>query len=164
MTHLYVPHYWVIWHVHMSCTYMTELRAQLIWISVPWLIRAMTHSHVWYDSFTCVLWLMYMWDMTYLNVWHESLIRLTWLVHVCDMAHSHVRQDPLICATWPIHPIRLPHIYGCHTTHMNELCHTYERVMSHIYIYICSVVWHHTHEWAMSHILTSHVPHIYIYI
>ena len=49
-----------------------------------------------------------------------------------------------------------------HVTHMNESCHTYERVMSHIWT---SHVTHmnesrHTNVWAMPHIWTSHVSHI----
>ena len=45
-----------------------------------------------------------------------------------------------------------------HVTHMNESCHTYEWVMSHIWM---SHVTHmkescHTYEWAMSHIWMSH--------
>jgi len=45
---------------------------------------------------------------------------------------------------------------------MNESCHTYEGVMSHIWM---SHVAHmnescHTYEWVMSHIWTSHVTHM----
>jgi len=49
-----------------------------------------------------------------------------------------------------------------HVTHMNESCHTYERVMSHIWT---SHVTHmnescHTFERVMSHIWMSHVTHM----
>ena len=39
----------------------------------------------------------------------------------------------------------MSHIWMRHVTHMNESCHTYECVMSHIY------------EWVMSHVRMSHV-------
>jgi len=55
----------------------------------------------------------------------------------------------------------MSHIWMSHVTHMNESCHTYEWVMSHIWM---SHVTHmnescHTYEWVMSYIWMSHVPH-----
>jgi len=55
----------------------------------------------------------------------------------------------------------MSHIRMSHVTHMNELCHTYESVMSHIRM---SHVTHtnqscHTYESVVSHIRMSHVTH-----
>jgi len=52
-------------------------------------------------------------DMTHSYVWHDSFIRVTWLIHMCD------------CCTAP-RPV--------YVTHMNESCHTYEWVVSHIWM------------------------------
>jgi len=60
--------------------------------------------------------------------------------------------------TWMSH-------WSCHVcgwvTHVNDSCHTYEWVMSHMWM---SHVTHvnescHTYEWVMSHIWISHVTH-----
>ena len=56
----------------------------------------------------------------------------------------------------------ISHIWMSHFTHMNESCHTYGWVMSHIWM---SHVTHmdescHTCEWVMSHIWMSHVTHM----
>ena len=56
----------------------------------------------------------------------------------------------------------ISHIWMSHVTHMNESCHTYEWVRSHIWM---SHVTHmneacHTYEWVMSHIWMSHVTHM----
>jgi len=58
----------------------------------------------------------------------------------------------------------MSHIWMGHVTHMNESCHTYERVMSHI-LWVMSHIWmsHVTHmngscltyEWAMPHVWMS---------
>jgi len=55
----------------------------------------------------------------------------------------------------------MSHIWMSHVTHMNESWHTYEWVMSHIWMShgahlneLC-----HTYEWVMSHIRMSHVTH-----
>jgi len=64
-----------------------------------------------------------------------------------------------------------PHIWICHVKHMNESCHTYERVMSQTHdmpgvvstqhIQIRNAIHMnescHTHEWVMSHMWVSHV-------
>jgi len=58
-----------------------------------WLIHmcAMTHSHVWRDSFICVTFicvrcLIHICDMTHLYVWHVSFICVTWLIYIL-LAH-----------------------------------------------------------------------------
>ena len=94
------------------------------------ILRAMTHSHEWHDSFTCVTRLIS-------NVWrdsfsfagvtwrfprvtwlitHESshasqntVFCVTWLIHTCDMTLSHVWHDSFPCVAWLIHV--------CDTTH-----------------------------------------------
>ena len=54
----------------------------------------------------------------------------------------------------------MSHIWMSHVTHTNESRHTYEWVMSHIWK---SLVTHlnescHTYEWVMSHIWMGHLP------
>ena len=59
------------------------------------LMRDMTRSYVWRDSFTCVTLLF--------HVWHAYFIRVAWLIHIydiiiymCDMPHSYVWHDSLL--------------------------------------------------------------------
>ena len=49
----------------------------------------MTHSRVWYDCFTCLIWLVYMCDMTHSHVWRDSVACAAWIIHihVCGMTH-----------------------------------------------------------------------------
>jgi len=101
---------------HTGCSY----------VSLMW---DMTHSYVWHDSFTCVTWLVHMFDMSRCNtailgvymchsfgtwliricdmthsyLWHDSFICVTWRIHMCDMTHSYVWHDAFICVTWRIH-------------------------------------------------------------
>jgi len=108
-------------------------------ICVTWLIHMcdMTHSYVCHDSFICVTWLIHMCDMTQSYVWHDSFICVTWLIHICDRTRSYVWHDSFICVTWLVKKsdIAAPRYRResdmSHVTHMNESCHTYERVMSH---------------------------------
>ena len=44
----------------------------------------------------------------------------------------------------------MSHMWMSHVTHMNESCHTYEWVMSHIWMRLAG------YEWVMSHIWMSH--------
>ena len=53
---------------------------------------AMGHpfSHVWHDSFTCVIWFIHICDKSHSHVWQDSFTCVTWLIHMCDMTPSHV--------------------------------------------------------------------------
>ena len=77
----------------------------------------MTRSHVWYDTFICVTWLMHMCDVTRLHVWHDSSICETRLMlygellMMRDMTHSYVWHDSFICVIWLIHMCDMTHSY-----------------------------------------------------
>jgi len=59
-------------------------------LCVTWLIvRDMTHSYVWQDSFVFVTGLIHMCNMTHSYGWHDSFICVTWLIHMCDRTHPH---------------------------------------------------------------------------
>jgi len=90
---------------------------------VTWLIHMydITHTHVWYYSYTCMTWLMHMYDITHSYVWHDSFICMTWLIHMYDMTHSYVWHEPhshvwhdwFICVTWliPICGVKEFHVW-----------------------------------------------------
>jgi len=136
MTHSYV------WHdscVRVTCLiHKCVMSHWYVWydsfICVTWLLH-MTHSYVWHDSFMCVTWLIhtcdmtpYTYDMTHSCVWHDSFTCVTWLIRMCDMTHSYVWHDSFICLWlwyWPT--------FQWGHEHMNETCHTYEWIMSHMW-------------------------------
>ena len=56
----------------------------------------------------------------------------------------------------------MSHIWVSQVTHMNELCHTYASVMSHVWMSHITRMNNscHTSEWVMSHVWMRHVTHI----
>jgi len=102
--------------------YVNDSFACATWpTQISWAIHVcdITHLHVWYDSFTCVIRLIHTCDMThshcdmthsnllfqYLSdqrVWRDSFTCVTRIIYTCDMTHSHVRHDSFACATWLI--------------------------------------------------------------
>jgi len=110
MTHLYMTHLYMT-HWYMTHWYMTHLY--------------MTHWYVWHDSVThlgCVTESCH----TYQWVMSRTFSKIRPLqgsaIDMCDMTHSYVWHDSFTCVTWLIH------------MRMNESCHTYEWVMSHIWL------------------------------
>jgi len=97
------PHVFLLCLSGLICTY-----AYVFCVS-PWLLFiyscvchdsstcAMTPSHVCYDSFTCVPWLLHMCAMTYLRVCHDSFTCVPWLLHMCAMTPSHGCHDSFTC-------------------------------------------------------------------
>ena len=88
---------------------------------------ATTHSHVWQDQFTSVLWLI-----TYIFYMQpKSFTCMAQLTHTCDMTQSYVCHDSFVCVTVLI-------LWEC-------MCWFYECVcalfMSVTYAWVC-----HTHE------------------
>jgi len=82
---------------------------------VTWPIQMcdVTNSHVWYNSFIRVTWLIvddgwkwalisHMCDMWVSDMAHFGLIHMcvTWFIHMCDMTHSHVWHDLFICVRY----------------------------------------------------------------
>jgi len=133
VTHLYV------WHDSLIC--------------VTWLFHmcGVTHWYVWRDSFICVTWLVDMCDVhmnewvTHSYEWHESSLicvshivwceqsghSCEWVTHSYECAHQTYQliwmSDSFIWVTWN-------HSYECPASLVCATCHTYERVMSHIWI------------------------------
>jgi len=74
------------------------------------------HSYVWYDP-----------RCSY--VWHDVFIWVIWPIHVCAMTHSYVWHDSFIRVVWLWYDFLF---WMSHVTYMDEPCHTYEWVMSHM--------------------------------
>jgi len=91
---------------------------------------------VWWDSFTHVMGLIYIWmsHVTYMNVW-ISLIRMNQShhVHIRDMTHSYMRHDSFIHTTRLFHT-RLECCVTCRVVCMNESCRVYECVVSCVWM------------------------------
>ena len=103
----------------------------------------MPHPHVWHDSFICVTWLIYMYDMIWSyrkrgaqQLWaripfcvrHDSSICVTWRIHMCDLTHPW-SDLKTVCVTWLIHVCdmnRLTQSYRIRgLTAVNTLIHRY---------------------------------------
>jgi len=117
------------------------------------------------DPVSCVTWLI-----------HDSFICVTWFIHMCDMTHPHVWQNKVLSGLNRVvseivdereglllRQLRMSQITRERVmSHTNQSCHTYESVMSHIWIGHVTHVDEscHTYEWVISHIRMSHVTHI----
>jgi len=155
MTHSYVWHdsfLCVTWRIHMC-----GMTHSYVWydsfICVIWIMHMcdMMHSCVWHDSLICVTWLIRICDMTHSYAWHDSFICVIRLIHMCDFTHFYVWHDSCICVTWLIYKCDMSHWFVWHDSYA---AHNYRvaMVMSHI---SC-----HTYEWVMSHIWMSHVTNM----
>jgi len=153
---------------------------------VLWLIDKyhVTHSYVWQNSHMCVPYLIHVRAMTHSFV--------PWLINMCAMTHSHVCHNSFMCVTWLIHMCAISHwyegscvqsstIYGTYMitwtfvsmscgTHVNESCHTHERVMAQMNDIIRSMS-HGTSmntswptPWVMAHIWMSQGHDSFIYV
>ena len=60
-----------------------------------------SYSATWCSAhvFTCVTWLIHIYDMTHSHVWHDLFTFMTWLIHMCDMMHPCVWHDS---STWQV--------------------------------------------------------------
>ena len=116
-----------------------------------------TESYLWHLSFIRVTRLIHIRGSTHLHVWHDSFTCATWRIHICDMTHSCGMTHSYVWHDLSIHSQPTPALSRC----MNESCHTYEWVMSRIWM---SRVTHmnescHTRECVTSHKWMSHVTH-----
>jgi len=145
---------WVMTHVWMSHDTRMNASCEL------WCIA----SH---DSFTCMIWLIFVYYMTHACIWHDydSFMCMTWLIHVCDMTHSCVRHVSFMCVSWLIHVCDMTHSCIWHDSFMcmTSLIHVY--IMTRSFIQIGGKkksALPHTHEPICSHHGWVHIVHCYI--
>jgi len=156
MTHSHVWHYLltclcVTWLIHMSETCVDQC--------VTWLIHkcyiTQWHVYVWHDLFTCVTCHSYAWHVTHdmsciwmTHVKHTKLV-MGWLSFVgsfeiqVSFAKEPYKRD-LYSAMRPMFLRSLPIVA---TPYHSRTCVSHEQ---------CN-----THQWVMSHLLTSHVTHVH---
>ena len=85
-----------VWRVDVGCSSRGSK------CHVCHLLINMTHSHMYSDSFTCVLWLIHRCAVTHSYVWHvdgECSSRGHDSLVCCAMTHSHVCRDSFISVT-----------------------------------------------------------------
>jgi len=173
---LWLKHMWEL-HVkyktyvlHMCDTTLTET-----YVLPVYYMYESCHTYERYAGITC-----YIWNICVAYVWHYS----DW--NICVTCKLNVRvMSHLQNHMWEVHECVMSHIWMSHVAHMNEYCHTYEWVMSHMcnicgsdmehpvmrpaekimsrHTWMCHVTHMnescHTCEWVMSHIWMSHVTH-----
>ena len=117
---------WAMSHIRMnSVAYTNESCHTYEWVRPHrWM------SHVTHTNESC---LTYEWVMSH--------IRISLVTHTNESCHTHTNES-------------------CHT-HTNESCHTHTSVMPSRSTTICAALSScHTYEWVMSHIWMSHVTHV----
>jgi len=98
-----------------------------------------THSNVWHDSFTYIVWLD--------HAWLDSDMCVAWLIHVCGMTDSrvwhdsnHVWRDADMCVAW------LRHVCGMIQSGVCDSCHAAHQTYTHTCSITCGMtqtyVWH----------------------
>ena len=116
--------------------------------------RPLPPLHTWHDSFIFMCLTrrihVYIGGMTThscLYLWHDCDI------HICDVSFI------FMCVTWLTPPANTA--YTC-VSRVNESCHTYEWVTSHVWMSHVTRMNSpcHTYEGIMSHMWKSHVTHI----
>ena len=130
-----------IWHVAITCD--------------------VTHAHVLHYSFICVTVLIHRCDLPHAYTYHK-IARTevhSWLMHLHDVfirerrihscgTHAHVLHESLICVMWLIHT---------HTATSSGPRHSHDSRSSRN---MCMDQLCHTYGWVMSHIWLSHVTHM----
>jgi hypothetical protein len=154
---------WVLSHVSMS--HVTHMNGSCL--TYEWVMSHIWTSHVSHMNASCHT---YEWVMSHISMRHVSHMRMPYLYMSFSSKEPYYQW--LFCrkwsATWSIlwvfatlyHWV-MSHICACirlrYTTHMDESCHTFERVKSQIWM---SHVTHMdearlTYEWVMAHLNTS---------
>jgi len=92
------------------------------------------------------------------NFYHAAHTTVGWCILSCVFQSLVTHMN----TSWHTYEWVMTHIWMSHGTHMNESYHTYEWVTSHIWM---SHVTHmnescHTYEWVMAHIWMSHGTHM----
>ena len=86
-------------------------------------------------------------------VWHE------WLIHMCDLTQEV--GYPRTCVNESCHTYKyvVSHVWLIRVTLMNDSCHTSKRVMSHVWMSLVTLMNDscHTYECVISHVWLSHV-------
>jgi len=154
-THVSVSHVSVSHDSHLSESCLTSQ-----WLTSQWV---MTHVSVSHDSLMIYVcrdvshdslrlrresstetWVMTHWDVSHDTLRHEWWLTETWVM---------MWRDSFTCMTWLIKSNR---------TRMNEACHTYEWVMSHVWMRFVTRMNEscHAYEWVMfSQMRMSHGTH-----
>ena len=135
------------------------------------------YRHVWYDSSTCGVWLIYICDIIHLCVWYDSSPCVIWFINVCDMIYRHVWydcrpfhvwHDSSMCVIWIIHMCDMIHRHVWHdpftcVTWFIDMYDTIHRYVWHDcrsswFIDMCDMI--HSHVWHDSSICVSWFIHM----
>ena len=170
---------WMSHYTHMHTVYHMNVMPH-IWISHIWrkswcsrfFFVSKKESHVTREWIMTHIWVRHVRYSIWLERWcskknTSTELHLEW--RTCEYGVWHIwREYGCSCKTFTISSRKwvMSHVWRFrgvrHVTHVNESCHTYEWVTSHMWI---SPVTHvdksyHTYEWVMSHLWMGHVIHM----
>ena len=162
--HWVVSHVWMLIHElpyawRSKEPYMSFLG---LWVSHVTNIIESRHTYEW--GMSRVWMLIHELLHVFLGTVSESCHRPS-MRHVTRM---HVDPRTLICPSGKFQWV-MSHTWMRYVTHTNESCHTYERIVTHIWKRTLSTLYVllgtvkescHTHEWVISHAWMSHITHM----
>ena len=117
----------------------------------------MNHTFASYHSFSCVPWLLHIYDMTQSNLWHDSFMFVTLHTHTCHMTHSLVSHDSFFGVAWLILLCAMTYSYVWHDSFICVTCLLYMCAIAH------SDVWHASFFCVTWPIILCAMTHSYVW-
>jgi DNA-directed RNA polymerase subunit N (RpoN/RPB10) len=155
-----MSHIWMslVTHMNESCHTYESVMSHIWMIHGTPRMSYVTHKNE--SCYTCERAMSHIW-MSHMAHMKESCHKYEWVSNALCYRYSDIILRTWIChVAWHIPSSSTARLQYVHrVTHMNELCHAYEYVMSHVWTSHVTRMneSRHTNEWFMSHVWISHI-------